>query len=449
MKGKMGLLVIILCLTLPLVPVSAGEWNRVTRLTYSGTAEHQVLMVDGEDYAHIIYQESSGGRSVLRYMKLDETGYRLAPSKTITSGAGYSIYPAAALNDQGIYLVWWDNREGNYGLYYTLLDHNGTREMPEKTLAPEMADNRTPAEAPNVALDSHGHLFIVWSQHGRDMDNMMDEEELRVSVFLMKIDEAGNILAPPVRISTGYANGIYPDVVVDGRGRAHVVWSEDVTGNYEVYYTVIHGQDSPRELDVTRLTDSPMESVMSCLLLHADDLYLGWSDGGNTGEIYSVHFGRISKTGLSFNLRVSDKGNALYPSMASKGDRIVITWQDDRHSLAGSKGRDAYEVVKDNLTTIKSYLRRHLLGEQDFDSRNAVTNWEIYLSIIDGNGGIIENNSRVTALRRASITPEISVDSMGAARCEVQSTERRMRAEPSTRNEQPKGVNCVWAEGPI
>ncbi|MCK4614521.1 MAG: hypothetical protein KAU14_06945, partial [Thermoplasmata archaeon] len=86
---------------------------------------------------------------------------------------------------------------------------------------------------------------------------------------------------------------------------------------------------------------------------------------------------------------------------------------------------------------------------------NAVTNWEIYLSIIDGNGGIIENNSRVTALRRASVTPEISVDSQRTKGRDARSAEGRLRAheaqsaecrlsrkgsirKPSTRQEEPK-----------
>jgi len=417
MKGK-PIFVMLFFLILLLMPVSSGQWNEINRLTYSGSAEQQVSMIDDENHIHLIFQEYLGGRILLRYMKLDEGGISLVPTRTIVSGTGESIHPAAGLDVHGIHVVWWDSRSGNFRLYYTLLNHNGSRVMIDRPLNVEMADDRSPAEAPRVALDPFGNLYVVWSQRGKDPDTGMNEEELALSVFFMKLDREGNVIIPQLRISSGYANGIHPDIVLDDLGRAHVVWSEDLTGNYEVYYTIIDDETSPedRELNIVRLTETPMESVMSRLVYHTDQLFICWSDGDSAGDIYSLHFGRIGRSRLTLDIVISGEGNAIYPSIASFDSRIFISWQDDRHSLAGSDGRDAYEEMRDNITSFSAYIRRHISGDQGFDSGSELTNWEIYLSVINTHGKTLVGNSRITTMPRASIRPDLTLDGLGNAR---------------------------------
>ena len=412
--------VMLICLFLFITPLGAGEWNEISRLTFSGSAEQPTMVVDGENNTHIIFQENLGGRVALKYLKLDDLGAILIPSRTLISSVGDAVSPATALDDLGIHLVWWDSRSGNFGLFYTLLDLNGTQQGDERSLDMTMAEDRSPSEAPSIDLDRFGDMYLVWSQQGRNSDGVPEEEhgeheELTPSVLFMKIDPEGNILVPGLRISSGYANGIQPAIELDDHARAHIVWSEDLTGNYEIYYTVYQDQgtaDDP-EPSITRLTDTPMESIMSSLLFMKGILYLSWSDGDSDGDVFSLHLAAITTTGLTMNIVVSDRGNALYPEMAADGSRIYIAWQDDRHSLAGTQGREAYDELRENMTSISLYLRRHLTGEQGFDESGDLTNWEIYLGVIETEGAAEENNTRVTSMQRASVTPEITVDHDG------------------------------------
>lgn len=414
MKGKMVLVVIVTSLIFASLPVVTGDWNRTVRLTYSGSADNQVLLVDQQDDIHLIFQDSPGAYTILKYLKLDRTGSLLIPQKVLISGNHDAMYPAASLDERGIHLVWWDSRDGNYRLFYTHLDHNGTRQGPDYPIGNEIGNDQPPSEAPRISLDDLGNICIVWSQNDQDLNDVDDVERPNPSVYFMKIDIGGSILIPAMRISTGYTNGIHPDIIVDDQGEVHIVWSEDLTGNYEVYYTKISDQNSPDQLDIIRLSDTPMESIMSRLLYHYGKLYITWSDGEETGEIQTVHFGRIKGSNLLFDIQISRFGNALYPSIASRDSSIFIMWQDDRHSLEGAEGRDAYEGIKDNLTSIRTHLLRHVQGEQGFDSGDALTNWEVYYSVLDENGMILENNTRLTTEKRASMSPEIVMDSNGS-----------------------------------
>jgi len=411
-------LVMLVCLILLFIPLTTGSWNEVTRLTYSGSAEQHTILADNDDNVHIIFQENLGGRTVLKYQKLDDRGEVLVSTRTVISASGDSVLPAAELDQDGIHLIWWDSRSGNFGLYFTLLNLNGTQVMTERSLDTELADDRTPSEAARTDIDLFGNLYIVWSQQGYNTEGMTEDEEITPSIYFMKIDEKGDTLVPMVRISSGYGNAINPDIELDRFRRAHIVWSEDLTGNYEVYYSEFHDYDQGStgnpETNIIRLTDTPMESVMSTLLYLDGNLFIAWSDGDDDGDIYRLHLGLITDSGLSMDLVVADRGNAFYPQMDYYGSSIYITWQDDRHSLTGSSGRDAYDNMRDNITGYYSHAWRHINGKQVLDARDDLTNWEIYLGDVDITGTIIENQTRITSIARASLTPRIATSGNGA-----------------------------------
>lgn len=404
-------------LLLTMVPIGYGEWNEVSRVTYSGSAEQQVVLTDWEDNIHLIYQENLGGRIVLKYLKLDSAGVPIVPTHTIASGTGESMYPSAVLDGSGIHVIWWDSRSGNFRMYYTLLSLNGTRIMGEKPLDVELAEDNNPAEAPESTLDPSGNTHVVWSQKGNEPDDIAEEESLTVVVYYMQLDLYGDVVIPQLKISSGYANAINPDIELDTNKRAHIVWSEDITGNYEIYYTVlsdltetsIGGQDS----NVIRLTDTPRESVMPCIQYHRNRIHITWSDGGSSGDQYALHYGFIGVAGLEMDVMISSKGNAFYPSMRSHGSLLHITWQDDRHALGGSQGRDTVDEMKDNITSMEDHLKRHLYGEQVYDAGGEFTNWEIYYTTIDTIDNIQDGSQRISAMERSSLTPEIVVGNTG------------------------------------
>ena len=436
------------------VPVSGGEWNDITRLTYSGSANHHTIMTDhgapenfspdgypesgqdeytrhdedahqwdleGEDPAHdpdgsvhIVFQETAGSRSILRYMKIDGSGQTIVPPRTIISGPGDSICPEGVLHGQGTHLVWWDSRSGSYRLYHTLIDRYGTRIREERVIDTGLQGDIGPLDPPRVALDRSGNLFITWSQHHRVMDGPTGSESQNPSVYMLKIDPAGEVIIPTMRISSPYFNAINPDIVVDGSGRVHMVWSEDSTGNFEIYLAtfVDRGTSIHREGKNIRLTDTRRESVFPALLSHENALYMSWSDGGVQGLVYSLHLSRIHRSGILEDLTVADRGNALHSRLTTEGDRIHIVWQDDRHSLAGGQ-RDVLDQITDNLTEAGSHLRRYIPGEIPLDPADDPANWEIYHASIDPHTMRPVSQTRITHHGSASVTPEILTNARG------------------------------------
>jgi DNA-binding MarR family transcriptional regulator len=411
-------MVMLISLLLLLIPAASGEWNDISRLTFTGSAEQHTLMVDEDDTAHIVFMENSGGRTILRYMQLDSSGETTVPPETIITGPGDSLFPATALDSFGIHVVWWDSRSGSFNLYYTLLDHNGTRILHERSLGVEMAEDTSPVEAPQVDLDRFGNLYIVWSQQRKTSEELAEEETWAPSIYFAKVDWEGSVLVPSLRISSAYANAINPDIELDSSSVAHVVWSEDLTGNYEIYYTTVMDQDShlDHEHTIIRLTDTPMESIQPSLIHHDGSLFMSWSDGDSEGDIFALHLARIMASGLTMNLVVSDSGNALYSQLAVSGHRIHMVWQDDRHSWNGGQGREAVDEMRDNVTQIYRYIKRHSQGDQGdqgLDASGDLTNWEIYTGVFDTQTIAIENETRLTSQPRGSITPKITTNSGG------------------------------------
>lgn len=413
MKGKEFFISIAIIAILILSTGASGEWNREKRLTYSGTASNQSVVPDTESNLHIFYQENYGGHVIIRYTKLDPAGNTLIPPRIICSTSGDDLLPSALVMGDEIHLLYYGETGGGYRLYHALLDLNGTR-LAQDSVLTDITSER-PVEAPEMIADSHGDISVVWSQKGLPLQNITGKGRYRSQVYVMKLKRDGSILMPPLELSTGYGNGIYPDVVIDGQDRTVVTWSEDITGNYEIYYAVVREGQGRDNVERIRLTDTPGESVMGRLLLFRGEVYLTWSDGGRDNNLYTIHLGIIRGSALVQNERISGNGNAFNPSIATDGNRIYIAWQDDRNTLEGSSGRDAMKSAEDNISGGKSYFERHLLGEEGFDVSGA-NNWEIYLSVLDGAGVLLENNSRVTDMPRASIEPVIRIDEKGTER---------------------------------
>jgi len=75
----------------------------------------------------IVWVDRRDGNDEIYFTKLGSDGTKLLPDIRITNAGGYSRHPSFAWNGQEFGIIWWDNRDGNYGLYFTRIYPNGNK----------------------------------------------------------------------------------------------------------------------------------------------------------------------------------------------------------------------------------------------------------------------------------------------------------------------------------
>jgi len=82
------------------------------------------------------------------------------------------------------------------------------------------------SHGPAVAIDSFGHLHLVWTE------DFSDKEE----IFHKKSTDGGVTWTAWQRISWTPLDSGWPAIAADQSSNLHVFWQDDTPGNREIYY---------------------------------------------------------------------------------------------------------------------------------------------------------------------------------------------------------------------
>jgi predicted transcriptional regulator len=107
-----------------------------------------------------------------------------------------------------------------------------------------LTDAQLDSTQPVVGRDANDDLHIVWS------DDRTGESE----IFYKKVDATGNMLVQDQRLTTTASRSMFPTLAVDSFGVVHIAWLDDRGGIWNVYYTRL-ANDGTVVLDGLPLTD--------------------------------------------------------------------------------------------------------------------------------------------------------------------------------------------------
>ncbi len=221
--------------------------------------DYPSIAVGDEDTAWAVWQSYSGRSDEIRLAKYDR-GWR---TFTRVPGVSGDVWrPQLALDGHGrLWVVWSQQVDGNFDLYARALDESQDRWLELVRLS----THPNPDFDHYLATDSKGGLWVVWQGfHGDNSD-----------IFLRHHD--GSAWGEQVQITDHPANDWEPRVAVDSGGRAHIVWDTYRNGNYDVF---MRGYGNG-ELGVeTAVTDSPkFEAHASVAVDGSDRVWVAWDEG--------------------------------------------------------------------------------------------------------------------------------------------------------------------------
>ncbi|OHB67092.1 MAG: hypothetical protein A2Y76_15545 [Planctomycetes bacterium RBG_13_60_9] len=255
----------------------------------------------------------------------------------LTSDARDQCYPDMVAGADGrVYLVWQDNRRGNWDIFVSVCSdgQNFSREV----RVTDSDDNET---APAIAVDSQatGRVYVAWE----------DDRNGNQDIYVASSTNAFST-STTSQVTTNAEDQTEPDVSVDGQNTAYIVWTDMRNGQADIYGAASNAgpwTNVPIVTTASIQADPALAAEPAGSILH-----LLWVDNapGNK-DIYYVSFTGLPGSPLAGQSIIDDTSSAdqTAPTIVCAGNSGAFAcWQDSRHvgSLAGDTDLYFAELVQ-------------------------------------------------------------------------------------------------------
>ncbi len=260
---------------------ASGHWSNIQRLADSSPLVWGYLpkiAIDARGTAHMVYGYAH--TSTLWYSKnatpTNPSGWT-NPIRLKETGLDWSFFSVDCDNAGNAYVVWDDVTTGNAEIFIRRIDANGMV-GPEFNVSASPADSSEPALAVNRAT---GDLLVAWTESGNIFAN----------AYL------NGAWSGPGNITNSHNPCMQPSVAVDPSGGAHLAYSSQVNGNWEIMYLALAG-------GITVVSPNGAESWFSGTSRDvtwissgvAGNVKIEYSENG--GSSWSVAAASVANTGL-------------------------------------------------------------------------------------------------------------------------------------------------------
>jgi hypothetical protein len=203
--------------------VQAG-WTPTKRLTWtSGYSGYPSIAVDPSSDLHVVWHDSTSGSHEIYHKKSTDGGVTWTASQRLTWNSDESNFPALAVDSSGhLHVIWSDFGPGASEIYYKKGTNEGASWTPTKRLTWTSGFSGFPS----VAVASSGHLHVVWP----------DSTHVNYEIYYKRSTDEGATWTPSTRLTWTPSSSGVPAIAAGPAANIQVIWAETLPGNNEIYY---------------------------------------------------------------------------------------------------------------------------------------------------------------------------------------------------------------------
>ncbi len=249
---------------------SGISWGTDTRLSSDASYSEFPSVAASGSVVHVVWTDNRDGNYEIYYKRSTDGGVIWGAETRLTSNAQFSLTPSVSVSGTSVHVVWRDFRDGNYEIYYKLSTDAGASWGADIRLTNNIFDSGDPS------LSASGQLSVAaW----------MDIREGNWMIFYKRSTDGGASWGVDTRLTFGPSDPASPSVSVSGLA-IHIVWQDYRDGNQEIYYKRSVDGGITWSID-TRLTNNPSVSEIPSVTVSGQAVHVIWTDerDGNR-EIY-------------------------------------------------------------------------------------------------------------------------------------------------------------------
>jgi hypothetical protein len=305
-----------------LVAMSANaQWQSDVRLTNdpntsSTSFNNAKCIASNDNFVHVVWHDDRDGNWEIYYKRSTDGGLNWSSDIRLTNATGWSYYPSISVSGSLVCIVWEDSRVTGYSsdIFFKSSSNGGLNWSNDINLT----NHNSTSTYPSIYLSGTA-IHIVWS----------DNRDGNYEIYYKNSSDGGNNWGNDVRLTNNSATS--GNSSISGNSLfLHIVWRDNRDGNYEIYYKNSTNGGSNWGTD-TRLTNNLQISDYPSISVSGQALYVVWRD---TRDLDAEIYGKSSTNGgLSWGTDTRLTNNALestYPSIAMTDSIIHIIWMDYR-----------------------------------------------------------------------------------------------------------------------
>jgi len=348
-----------------------SQWQSDVRLTYDTgiclvSLNNARGIAANENYVHAVWCDERNGNREIYYKRSTDYGTNWGPDVRFTYNSEVSYRPSVSLNGNFVHVVWCDNRDGNFEIYYKRSTDYGS------TWSQDIRITNTPTNtswAPSMAVNG-SIMHVVWEEviasneeiyykqstdNGISWSNNVCLSNDETSSFYPSVAVSGtDVHAVWYGYNSGYRSVFYkhsldgginwsPNMILTNVSAqsynpavaaknqiVHVVWHDTRYGNEEVFYMRSSNAGSNWGSEV-RLTNNTGISYYPSICLSGTSVHLAWYD--NSDGNFEIYYGLSTNEGLTWqpNIRLTyNQYDSYRPSIAAQDTMLHIIWNDNR-----------------------------------------------------------------------------------------------------------------------
>ncbi len=312
-----------LAVLLALAAPAMADWEPAERLTedeaHSRLAYNNARAIAAAgSQLYVVWYDDRDGNNEIYYKVKGTLGW--GPDTRLTTNDSLSLYPAVATSSVGggshVHVAWEDYLNGEAEIFYQRstnggMTWTGTRITPDDTFA---------SQYPSIAASSLD-VHVVW-EDGRD-----GEPEVH---YARSTDGGLNWSATRL---TGDDTCVSerPSVAVSG-DCVHVAWCDTRGGDWDRDYDIYYKRSTNRGItwgaDV-RLEGASRESWLTSIACSDSQVHIVWRERDRGGFDHITYYRRSLDNGVTWELRtrLTDDETTSFPSVAASGPHVHVVWQ--------------------------------------------------------------------------------------------------------------------------
>lgn len=310
-----------------------AQWEPDVRLTFdphtstTGYSPGAHSIASSSDTIHVVWADDRDGNFEIYYKRSTDRGLTWGTDIRITNQGIVADSPAIAVSGSSVHIVWRDYRDLNAKLYYIRSSDGGNCWDTISQLT-----NSLHCFNPSLTV-SGSFVHMVYYEYS----------DQKGEIYYMRSTDAGLTWEPETRLTNDPAFSMYPSIAASGPD-LHVAWFDRRDGNLEIYYKRSEDAGINWGPD-TRLTNNDFYSNYPCIGVYESNIHLLFMD--NRSGNYEIYYKNSVDGGINWNSEycLSDNtGVSRFSNLAVSGQELFAVWANDRdgnddiyfrHSLDG------------------------------------------------------------------------------------------------------------------
>ena len=249
------------------------SWESDFRLTFATNySYYPSLSVSGSN-VYVAWIDMRDGNNEIYYKNSTDAGISWSTDLRLTNNSGSSVYPTIQSAGSVIHVSWWDNRDGNYEIYYKRSPDGGL------SWGQDIRLTNNSSTSMNSCISASGFLVhVVW----------YDNRDGNYEIYNKFSADGGINWSQDIRLTNSSGDSWHPFVTLSG-SIVHVTWEDYRDGNFEIYYKRSTDGGLNWGTD-TRLTNSSAVSQNSSIDISGSVLHVVWLD--NRDGNYEIYYKR-------------------------------------------------------------------------------------------------------------------------------------------------------------